>query len=120
MWRRLGKVLFLVWTASAIVTAAVADDLVIGLPDGEFSADDLAATAVPPAGAVVEEEQQRLLGADQGLSRRPPQRIDTPAWVRPPFEGVVRGLAGEDFPFDGPPPASVDLIVGSLPDPVVP
>jgi hypothetical protein len=122
MRRRVGTILLTLWTASvAGPLAAVADDL-SGLPNGAFSEGDLAATSAPPPDAAVEDEQQRLLamGADQGMSRRPPQRIDTPAWTLSPFEGVVRGLVGEDFPLGGPPPESVELILMSLPDPVVP
>jgi hypothetical protein len=121
MWRKVGTVLLTIWSVSAAVAAAGADEGDLsGLPDREFSADDLAATSVPPPDAAVEEEQHRLLalGADQGLHRRQPQRIDTPAWTRSPFEGVVRGLASESF--GGPPPDSVDIILMSLPDPVAP
>jgi hypothetical protein len=120
VWRKVGLLLTM-WAVSIAVSAAKADDLV-GLPDGEFSEGDLAATSVPPPDSAVDGERQRLLamGADQGLHRRQPQRIDTPAWMRSPFEGAVLALAGEDFPLGSPPPESVDIILMSLPDPVAP
>ncbi len=114
--------LTMMWMASAVVAAAQADqgDL-IGLPDAEVSDDDLAATSVPPPDSAADGTQQRLLalGADQGLNRRLPQRIDTPAWVLPPFENIVLGLAGQDTPF-GPPPEPVEILLTTLPDPVAP
>jgi hypothetical protein len=121
MRRKLGLALLTIWTVAAVAAAAQADqgDL-IGLPDAEVSNDDLAATSVPPPDAAADGTQRRLLalGADQGLNRRPPQRIDTPAWILPPFENIVLGLA-QDTPL-GPPPEPVEIILTTLPDPVAP
>jgi hypothetical protein len=118
MWRRVGTVLLTICAVSAVPAARADEGDVIGLPDSAFSDDDLAATSAPPPDSPVDRERRLLaLGVDQGLHRRPPQRIDTPAWMRPPFEGAVLALAGEDFPFGGPPPESIDIILMSSPTP---